>query len=162
MQKEKDGNKAMKNNLLNIKNDKSNLNTNTQNSIKTRESEEKLLELESNLRQMKEEELNNDRHFKNFVNNVENNLNNFESKALGILGQKRQKSLEIKKEDYEASIENKNINKVSVISTLQASEEWSKQFHETLLAEKIAVIEGACLLGLIAMQVVVMIRKGWK
>ena len=114
LQKEKDANKAMKNNLLNIKNDKSNLNTNTQNSIKTRESEEKLLELESNLRQMKEEELNNDRHFKNFVNNVENNLNNFESKALGILGQKRQKSLEIKKEDYEASIENKNINKVKI------------------------------------------------
>jgi hypothetical protein len=114
LQKEKDANKAMKNNLLNIKNDKSNLNTNTQNSIKTRESEEKLLELESNLRQMKEEELNNDRHFKNFVNNVENNLNNFESKALGILGQKRQKSLEIKKEDYEASIENKNINKMKI------------------------------------------------
>ena len=114
LQKEKESNKAMKNNLLNIKSDKSNLNTNTQNSIKTRESEEKLLELESNLRQMKEEELNNDRHFKNFVNNVENNLNNFESKALGILGQKRQKSLEIKKEDYEVSIENKNINKVKV------------------------------------------------
>ena len=114
LQKEKESNKAMKNNLLNIKSDKSNLNTNTQNSIKTRESEEKLLELESNLRQMKEEELNNDRHFKNFVNNVENNLNNFESKALGILGQKRQKSLEIKKEDYEISIENKNINKVKV------------------------------------------------
>ena len=114
LQKEKESNKAMKNNLLNFKNDKSNLNTNTQNSIKTRESEEKLLELESNLRQMKEEELNNDRHFKNFVNNVENNLNNFESKALGILGQKRQKSLEIKKEDYEVSIENKNINKVKV------------------------------------------------
>lgn len=55
-----------------------------------------------------------------------------------------------------------NGREVSVISTLQASEEWSKQFHETLLAERVAVIEGACLLGLIAMQVVVMIRKGWK
>ena len=115
LQKEKDSNKAIKNNLLNVKNERiTNLNTNAQNSIKTRESEEKLMELESNLRQMKEEELNNDRHFKNFVNNVENNLNNFESKALGILGQKRQKSLEIKKEDYEVSLENKNINKVKV------------------------------------------------
>ena len=114
LQKEKDSNKALQNNLLNIKNDKSNTNTNTntQSSIKTKESEEKLMELESNLRQMKEEELNNDRHFKNFVNNVENNLNNFESKALSILGQKRQKSLEIKKEDYELSTENQNINKI--------------------------------------------------
>ena len=114
LQKEKDSNKALQNNLLNIKNDKSNTNTNTntQNSIRTKESEEKLMELESNLRQMKEEELNNDRHFKNFVNNVENNLNNFESKALSILGQKRQKSLEIKKEDYEVSTENQNINKI--------------------------------------------------
>ena len=107
LQKEKDSNLAMKNNLLNIKNDKSNLNTNT-NSIKTRESEEKKIELENNLRQMKEEELNNDRNFKNFVNNVDNNLNNFETKALSILGQKRQKSVEIKKEDYEESLENKN------------------------------------------------------
>ena len=118
LQKEKDPNKTIKNNLLNTKNDRSylntNTNTNTQNSIKTKESGEKIMELENNLKQMKEEELNNDRHFKNFVNNVENNLNNFESKALGILGQKRQKSLEIKKEDYEASIENKNINKVKV------------------------------------------------
>ena len=57
---------------------------------------------------MKEEELNNDRHFKYFVNNVDNNLNNFETKALSILGQKRQKSVEIKKEDYEESLENKN------------------------------------------------------
>ena len=56
----------------------------------------------------------------------------------------------------------KHGNEVCVISTLQASEEWSKQFQETLLAERVAVIEGACLLGLIAMQVVVMIRKGWK
>ena len=63
---------------------------------------------------MKEEELNNDRHFKNFVNNVENNLNNFEMKALGILGQKRQKSVEIQNEDYEASTENKNLNKAKV------------------------------------------------
>ena len=107
LQKEKDSNLAMKNNLLNIKNDKSNLNTNT-NSIKTRESEEKKIELENNLRQMKEEELNNDRNFKKFVNNVDNNLNNFETKALSILGQKRQKSVEIKKEDYEESLENKN------------------------------------------------------
>ena len=114
LQKEKDVNKIMKNNLLNIKTDKSSMNTNTTNSIKTRESEEKLLELESNLRQMKEEELNNDRHFKNFVNNVENNLNNFESKALGILGQKRQKSVEIKKEDYESSLDNKNFNNIKV------------------------------------------------
>jgi len=114
LQKEKDSNRAIKNNSLNVKNDKSNLNTNTQNSIKTRESEEKIMELENNLRQMKEEELNNDRHFKNFVNNVENNLNNFESKALGILGQKRQKSLEIKKEDYDVGLEKKDINKVKV------------------------------------------------
>ena len=113
LQKEKDSNLAMKNNLLNIKNDKSNLNTNT-NSIKTRESEEKKIELENNLKQMKEEELNNDRHFKNFVNNVENNLNNFEMKALRILGQKRQKSVEIQNEDYEASTENKNLNKAKV------------------------------------------------
>ena len=72
------------------------------------------MELENNLKQMKEEELNNDRHFKNFVNNVENNLSKFEMKALGILGQKRQKSVEIQKEDYEETTENKNINKVKV------------------------------------------------
>ena len=35
-------------------------------------------------------------------------------KALGILGQKRQKSVEIQNEDYEASIENKNLNKAKV------------------------------------------------
>ena len=35
-------------------------------------------------------------------------------KALGILGQKRQKSVEIQKEDYEETTENKNINKVKV------------------------------------------------
>ena len=39
---------------------------------------------------------------------MDNNLNNFETKALSILGQKRQKSVEIKKEDYEESLENKN------------------------------------------------------
>ena len=110
LQKEKDSSKTMKNNLLNLKNDKSNLNTNTTNSIKTKESEEKILELESNLRQMKEEKLNDDRKFKNFIKNVENNLNDFESKALSILEQKRQKSVEIKKEDYESSLDNnKNI-----------------------------------------------------
>ena len=110
LQKEKDSNKIMKNNLLNLKNDKSNLNTNTTNSIKTKESEEKIMELESNLRQMKEEKLNDDRKFKNFIKNVENNLNDFESKALSILEQKRQKSVEIKKEDYESSLDNnKNI-----------------------------------------------------
>ena len=118
LQKEKDPKNAIKSNLLNIKNDKSylntNTNTNTQNSIKTKESEEKIMELENNLKQMKEEELSNDRHFKNFVNNVENNLNNFEMKALGILGQKRQKSVEIQNEDYEASTENKNLNKAKV------------------------------------------------
>ena len=105
LQKEKDPNKTIKNNLLNTKNDRSylntNTNTNTQNSIKTKESGEKIMELENNLKQMKEEELNNDRHFKNFVNNVENNLSKFEMKALGILGQKRQKSVEIQKEDYD-------------------------------------------------------------
>ena len=118
LQKEKDPNKTIKNNLLNTKNDRSylntNTNTNTQNSIKTKESGEKIMELENNLKQMKEEELNNDRHFKNFVNNVENNLSKFEMKALGILGQKRQKSVEIQKEDYEETTENKNINKVKV------------------------------------------------
>jgi hypothetical protein len=41
LQKEKDSNKAMKNNLLNIKNDKSNLNTNTTNSIRTKENQTK-------------------------------------------------------------------------------------------------------------------------
>ena len=115
LQKEKDSNKAMKNNLLNIKNDKSNLNTNTTNSIRTKESEEKILELESNLRQIKEEKLNDDRKFKNFLKNVEDNLNNFESKALCILEQKRQKSVEIKKEDYEASLDNnKNMREESL------------------------------------------------
>ena len=118
LQKEKDPKNTIKSNLLNIKNDKSylntNTNTNTQNSIKTKESEEKIMELENNLKQMKEEEFSNDRHFKNFVNNVENNLNNFEMKALGILGQKRQKSVEIQNEDYEASTENKNLNKAKV------------------------------------------------
>ena len=48
------------------------------------------------------------------MNNVENNLSKFEMKALGILGQKRQKSVEIQKEDYEETTENKNINKVKV------------------------------------------------
>ena len=90
--------------------DKSNLITNTTNSIKTKESEEKIMELESNLRQMKEEKLNDDRKFKNFIKNVDNNLNNYKSKALNIIEQKKQKSVEIKKEDYESSLDNnKNI-----------------------------------------------------
>lgn len=45
-----------------------------------------------------------------------------------------------------------NGREVSVISTLQASEEWSKQFHETLLAERIAIIEGIAIVGMITLQ----------
>lgn len=45
-----------------------------------------------------------------------------------------------------------NGREVSVISTLQASEEWSKQFQETLLAERIAIIEGIAIVGMITLQ----------
>ncbi len=104
LQKEKDTNK-----ILNIKNDRSSMNMNISNSIKTRESEEKIMELESSLRQMKEEELNIDKNLKNFVNNVENNLKNFELKAATIIGHKRKKYNENKK-DEEVSFDSNNIN----------------------------------------------------
>ena len=104
-EKEKDfnnNNKVFKNNILNMNN------TNATNSIKTRESEEKFMELETSLRQIKEEELNNDKNFKDFMNNVEKNLNNYETKALNILGQKRKKN-------YENSLDNKNSNNINNI-----------------------------------------------
>lgn len=111
LQKEKEMNKNS-NNLMNVKNtnnSSNNVNINT-NSSKKKENEEKKLELESNLRQMKEEDLINDKNFKTFVNNFENNLNYYESKANEILRQKRQKSLEISKADYESNTNQNNAN----------------------------------------------------
>lgn len=114
LQKEKEINKNG-NNIMNVKNtnnSSNNVNINT-NSTKKKESEEKRMELESNLRQMKEEDLMNDKNFKNFVNTFENNLNYYESKAQEILRQKRQKSLEISKADYDTNNNpnnNANIN----------------------------------------------------
>lgn len=44
---------------------------------------------------------------------------------------------------------NKNGEEIGVISTLQATHEWSMQYKETLLAERIAIIEAVALAGLI-------------
>ena len=65
LQKEKDNSKIINNNIMNVKNtnnNKNNINVTT-NSSKNKETEEKKMELESNLRQMKEEDSNNDKNF---------------------------------------------------------------------------------------------------
>lgn len=54
-----------------------------------------------------------------------------------------------------------NGNEVCVISTLQADEEWMKQYEQTRLVEKVAITEGIAILGLIAVQAVRIIGKGW-
>ena len=110
LQKEKDNIKNMNSNIINVKNTNNNRNNVniTTNSTKNKETEEKKMELESNLRQVKEEDLNNDIKFKNFINNMDEKLNYYQSKANEILRQKRQRSLEISKTDYE--INNEQIN----------------------------------------------------
>lgn len=47
-----------------------------------------------------------------------------------------------------------NGREVSVISTLQASEEWSKQYEETVRAERIAIVECIVIVGLITLQMI--------
>jgi len=91
------------NNIINVKNTNNNRNNIniTTNSTKNKETEEKKMELESNLRLIKEEDLINDNNFKNFMNNLEINLNKYEEKAQEIIRQKKQKSLEISKTDFD-------------------------------------------------------------
>ena len=72
------------------------------------------MELESNLRIVKEEDLNNDKKFKNFINEINNKLNYYQSKANDILRQKRQRSLEISKTDYEMNNEKNNNNNIDI------------------------------------------------
>lgn len=107
------------NNKINAKNNNNNNNNNGDNininlySVKNKENEEKKIELETNLKQMKEEDLINDKKFKNFINNFEKNLDGFKSRAEDILRQKNQKSLEINKGDFDGNdniINNMNIN----------------------------------------------------
>ena len=71
---------------------------------------EKKMELEINLRQVKEEDSKNDNNFKNFINVLDNELNNFTSKANDIIRQRKQKSLEISKADDE--INNEEIDNI--------------------------------------------------
>ena len=106
IQKEKESNR-INNNIMNVKNSNNRNNVNiTTNSAKNRECEEKKMELESNLRQVKEEDLNNDKKFKDFINNIDNKLNEYQSRANDILRQRNQKSMEINKNDYEMNVEN--------------------------------------------------------
>lgn len=53
----------------------------------------------------------------------------------------------------------KHGNEISVISTLQATHEWSLQYKETLLAERIAIIEAVAIAALITMQIAERIIK---
>lgn len=53
----------------------------------------------------------------------------------------------------------KHGNEISVISTLQATHEWSLQYKETLLAERIAIIEAVVIAALITMQIAERIIK---
>ena len=104
----------MNNNIMNVKNannNRNNINVTT-NSSKNKETEEKKMELESNLRQMKEEDSNNDKKFKNFINIIDNKLNDYQLKAQDIIRQKNQRSLEISKADFEKNNE-QIINKIS-------------------------------------------------
>ena len=110
LQKEKENIKFLNNNIMNVKNNNRNNINITTNSTKNKETEEKKLELESNLRIVKEEDLNNDKKFKNFINEINNKLNYYQSKANDILRQKRQRSLEISKTDYEMNNEQNNNN----------------------------------------------------
>lgn len=48
----------------------------------------------------------------------------------------------------------KHGNEISVISTLQATHEWSLQYKETLLAERIAIIEAVVIAALIAERII--------
>ena len=68
------------------------------------------MELEINLRQLKEEDSKNDSNFKNFINVLDNELNTFTSKANDIIRQRKQKSLEISKADDE--INNEEIDNI--------------------------------------------------
>lgn len=45
---------------------------------------------------------------------------------------------------------NKAGEEISVISTLQANHEWALQYKETILAERIALIEAVIIAGIIA------------
>ena len=108
LQKEKES-YIINNNIMNVKNATNRNNVNiTTNSTKNRECEEKKMELESNLRQVKEEDLNNDKKFKDFINNIDSKLNDYQAKANDILRQRNQKSMEINKIDYEMNIEHHN------------------------------------------------------
>ena len=116
LQKEKENIKNINNNIMNVKNTNNNRNNIniTTNSTKNKETEEKKLELESNLRIVKEEDLNNDKKFKNFINDINNKLNYYQTKANDILRQKRQRSLEISKTDYEMNNEQINNNNMEI------------------------------------------------
>ena len=114
LQKEKENIKFLNNNIMNVKNNNRNNINITTNSTKNKETEEKKLELESNLRIVKEEDLNNDKKFKNFINDINNKLNYYQTKANDILRQKRQRSLEISKTDYEMNNEQLNNNNMEI------------------------------------------------
>ena len=100
-------NSKINNNIMNVKNASNNRNNVniTTNSTKNKESEEKKMGLEINLRQVKEEDSKNDNNFKNFINVLDNELNNYTSKAYDIIRQRKQRSLEISKADDEVNNE---------------------------------------------------------
>ena len=118
LQKEKDNIKNINSNIINMKNTNNNRNNVniTTNSTKNKETEEKKMELESNLRQVKEEDSNNDKKFKNFINIIDNKLNDYQLKAQDIIRQKNQRSLEISKADFEKNNE-QIMNKITDICT---------------------------------------------
>ena len=50
-------------------------------------------------------------------------------------------------------------NEICVISTWQAEEQWREQYEQTILVEKVAIIEALAIVGLIAAQIINKIRR---
>lgn len=53
----------------------------------------------------------------------------------------------------------KDGNEVSVISTIQSTHEWCLQYKETLLAERIAIIEAVAIAGMIVVRIIERTKK---
>lgn len=53
----------------------------------------------------------------------------------------------------------KDGREICVISTWQAEEQWREQYEQTILAEKVAIIEALAIVGLIAAQIMNKIRR---
>lgn len=50
-------------------------------------------------------------------------------------------------------------HEISVVSTWDADAQWREQYEQTLLAEKVAIIEALAIVGLIAAQIINKIRR---